>query len=215
MKIANLAVLSLLTVLGAVRASADQTNVVQNLIVQLRGVQPGGPVTNRFTVTTGLASVKIDNRDIIDALGAATGNTFSRAARLVIVTPLGGGDSAVQVRDRTNKVDVTRFFRHEQLSEAVSGTVSGPSPRRTVGLDYSIQRFALRNDEESQALGLTFDVRGFAAERSAENRPGAGNLQLDVSGTGAEGESLLILRGDIEVQGDRLEVVPGDTVSLS
>ena len=35
-----------------------------------------------------------------------------------------------------------------------------------------------------------------------------GNLQIDVNGSGDVGGNLSILHGDIEVQGDRLEVVP-------
>lgn len=210
MKIVKQAVLSALISLGLFQAHGDQTNVVQNLSVQLRGVQPGGPVTNRFTVTTGLGSARIDTRDVIQALGTATGNLFSRSARLVIVTPVGGGDSAIQVRGGSGPVDVTRFFLHEQVSESVSGSVSSTATHRTVGLDYSIQRFALRDAEGGPALGLHFDVRGFAVERLPDNgRGGVGRLSLDASGTGDAGGNLLILGGQIEVQGDRLEVVPG------
>ena len=209
MKIVKLAVLTALINFGVARASADQTNVVQNLSVQLRGVQPGDPVTNRFTVTTGLGSVRIDTRDVIKALGLATSNLFSRSARLVIVTPVGGGDSAIQIRDGSGPVDVTRFFLHEQVSGLVSGSVSNTATHRTLGLDYSIQRFALRDAEGGPALGLHFDVRGFAVERSPDNgRGGVGQLQLDAAGAGDAGGNLLILRGDIDVQGGRLEVVP-------
>ncbi len=208
MKIVKKAVLSALISLGVFQAQADQTNVVQNLAVHLRGVQPGGPVTNQSIIKTGLRPAKIENRDIITALGTATSNLFSRAARLVIVTPLGGGDSSIQVRDGNLQVEVTGFFRHEQVSESVSGSVSNPATHRTVGLEYSIQRFALRDAEEA-AVGLHFDVRGFAAERSPDNsHGGVGQLHLDAAGTGDAGGNLLILDGKIEVLGGRLEVVP-------
>ena len=143
MKIVKQAVLSMLISVGVFQAHADNTNVVQNLSVQLRGVQPGGPVTNRNTIITGLSPARIENRNIIQALGLATSNLFSRAAKLVVVTPLGGGDSAIQVRDGTNRVDVSDYFRHTQSSDSVSGSVSNTVTLRTVNLDYSIQRFSL------------------------------------------------------------------------
>jgi hypothetical protein len=99
MNIVKLAAMAALISLGVSQARADQTNVVQNIGIQFRGVQPGGPVTNQFTVTTGIAPAKIDTRQVIQALGAGTANTFSGRARLVLVTPLGGGFSSIQVRD--------------------------------------------------------------------------------------------------------------------
>jgi hypothetical protein len=205
MKIVKQAVLSMFISMGVFQAHADSTNVVQNLSVQLRGVQPGGPVTNRNTITTGLSSARIENRDIIQALGLATSNLFSRAAKLVIVTPLGGGGAAIQVRDGTNRVDVSGYFRHTQSSDSVSGSVSNTVTLRVVNLDYSIQRFSLHDVEGKPALGLHFDVRGFAAERTTAR---ASFLELDAAGTGDAGGSLLILHGEIDIQGDRLEVVP-------
>lgn len=210
MKIVKQAVLSAFISMGVFQAHADNTNVVQNLSVQLRGVQPGGPVTNRNTITTGLSPARIENRDIIQALGLATSNLFSRAAKLVIVTPLGGGDSAIQVRDGTNRVDVSDYFRHtQQSSDSVSGSVSNTVTLRSVNLDYSIQRFSLRDAEGKPALGLHFDVRGFAAERTTTR---ASFLELDAAGTGDANGSLLILHGEIDIQGDRLEVVPSVSV---
>ncbi len=205
MKLVKQAVLSAFISVGVFQAHAVQTNVVQNLSIQLRGVQPGGPVTNRSSIATGISPAKIETRDVIKALGLATSNLFSKTARLVIVTPLAGGDSAIQVRDGTNRVNVTGFFLHTQVSAVVSGSISNFLTLRTVGLGYSIQRFALRDGPGGAALGLHFDVSGFAAERTSG--PG-GQLELDAAGAGDAGGSPLILRGEIDVQGDRLEVVP-------
>ena len=99
MKLVKAICVSALMSLGIPQAHADTTNVVQNLSVQLRGVRPGGPVTNHNIVVTGIDRVKISTRQIIEALGVATTNAFATRARLVIVTPVGGGHSAVQVRD--------------------------------------------------------------------------------------------------------------------
>jgi len=167
-------------------------------------------VTTRFTVTTGLAPVYIDTRQVIQAIGTATANTFSGRAKLVLVTPLGGGYSSIQIRDGNNSVDVTSLFAHDQLSDFVSGSVSNAFSRNTVNLDYSIQRFALAN-RGSAMLSLHFDVNGFATETSSGGLPGVSNLAIDVSGSGDLNGNLVILRGAIEVLGGKLEVVPGGT----
>jgi hypothetical protein len=208
MKLVKAMFMSALLSLGIPQAHADQTNVVQNVSIQLWGVQPGGPVTNRNIITTGLASARIDTRQVIKALGAATANTFSNPARLVIVTPFGGGDSVIQVRDSTKQVDVTGFFIHEQVSGPVSGSTLNTKTQKTVNQDYSIQRFALRDANGFPALGLHFDVSGFASEISAKPS-GVGNLQIDAAGFGDAAGNPLILHGDIEVVGDRLEIVAG------
>ncbi len=208
MKLVKQAVLSAIVSLGVFEAQADQTNVVQNLGVHLRGVQSGGLVTDRPTLTRGLSPAKIENRDVIAALGLVTSNAFSRSSRLVIVTPLGGGESAIQIRDGTNRVDVTDFFRHEQVSDSVSGSVSNAVTHQTVGLDYSIQRITLHDAEERPALGLHFDVRGFAAERDFERLDGISRLDIDAAGTGDVDGNFMILHGGIKVEGARLEVVP-------
>ncbi|MBC8003279.1 MAG: hypothetical protein H7X97_11900, partial [Opitutaceae bacterium] len=137
----------------------------------------------------------------------ATGNTFGHHAKLVVVTPLGGGDSVVQVRDGSGKVDVSPFFLHEQVSAAVSGSISNLVTRKTILQEFSIHRLALRNAEGFPALGLHFDVRGFASDRIASN--GVSTLEMEGSGAGDAGGHLLILQGFIEVRGDRLEVVEG------
>jgi len=208
MKIITMAALAALISLGVSQTRAEQTNVVQTLHIQLRGVQPGGTIKERFTITTGIAPARIDTRHVIQALGAVTGNTFSNSARLVIVTPLGGGYSSIQIRDLSQTVDVSAFFDHEQRSDFVSGSVSNLYTHRTVGLDYSIQRFALHNSGGT-TLSLQFDVNGFATETSLNGLEGVSHLDLDVSGSGDQNGNLMILRGNIEVGSGRLEVVPG------
>jgi len=208
MKMVNLAAMAALISLGVFEARADQTNVVQNIGIQLRGVQPGGPVTTRFSVTTGVAPARIDTRQVIQTIGAATANTFSGGAKLVLVTPLGGGYSSIQVRDGDNSVDVTSLFAHDQLSDFVSGSVSNVFTRRAYNVDYSLQRFALANSG-SALLSLHFDVNGFATETSSGGLPGVSNLEIEVSGSGDLNGNLVILQGSIEVQGGKLEVVAG------
>ena len=208
MKIAKLMSLAALLVFGVSQADADQTNVVQNLGIILHGVQTGGPVTTLLTVTTGVSPASIGTQQIIQALGTASAIPFSNAARLVLVTPLGGGFSSIQVRDRRNTVDVTPFFDFQQMSDFVSGSVSNILTHKTVNVDYSIQRFALHNSG-SASLSVHLDVSGFASETSLSGLPGVSNLGLRVSGSGDVDGNLVILKGSIQVEGSKLEVVAG------
>ena len=93
---------------------AATTNSVQNILFELTFFaqgptnQPSTDITqvsiNKFRVTT---------RDIIAALGQATSNSFSSAARLVSVQDAtsNGSERKIQVRDLGNIVDVTSFFK--------------------------------------------------------------------------------------------------------
>ena len=208
MKLVKTVLLSSLLSLGIPQAQADITNVVQNINIQLLGVQSGGPVTNNGIIRTDITRVKIGTQQVIGALGTATGNSFTPRAKLVVVSPLGEGHSAIQVRDGSNTVAVTQFFDHEQMGRAVSGSQLNPANHRPASLDFSIQRIVLQDAEEFPSLGLHFVVSGYAAEVTPASRDGSGNLTLDAAGTGDVGGALTILRGKVEVRGDRLEVVP-------
>jgi len=210
-----MAALAALIGLGISQARADQTNIVQDLDFQLTGVAAGGAVTNHDRVTTGYTQVAIDEKDVIATLGAATGNTFSRHARLVSVTPVAGGVAAIQVRDGTAKVDVTGFFSHQQISDAVSGSVSNTVRQRTTAYDFSIQQIVLQDDSNYPVLGMHFTLSGFATESSSSTDPsGAEQLTINVSGVGDENGALLILQGTVTMTGSTLEVVPGGGLPL-
>jgi len=213
MKILKQAAMAALLSLGVFRAHGSQTNVVQNLSIQLQGVQSGGTISNRYSVTTGFAPVSIDTRKIIQTLGAATGNTYANRARLVVVTPLGGGVSSIQVRDGTSINDVTGFFVHEQLGGSVSGSTSNVLSGRTFSLDFSIQRLALQ-DANGATLGLHFDVSGFAQENGISSVSGASELYMDVAGSGDVSGTPAVVRGSVAVQGATLEVVAGGGIGF-
>ena len=209
MQLFKATILSVLLSLGIPQAQADTTNVVQNLNIQLLGVQSSGSRTNRNIVTDGIAQVNIGNRQIIQALGAATGNSFGNRAKLVIVTPLDGGGSTIQVRDGSSQVDVTPFFSHETLSAEVAGSQSNLNNQRTVNLAFSIQRVTLHDAEGFPPLNLHFDVSGYTSEMSQGNQGGVGNLNIDAAGSGDVGGNPTILRGQVDVSGNKLEVVVG------
>src|SRR5690349_13179957 len=92
---------------------ADQTNLVETLSIRLSGISPGQTETNGNLVKTSLAFARVGVGDVVKALSAATGDSFSDKATLVIVTPLSGGNSAIMVRDAGLSVDVTSFFVYE------------------------------------------------------------------------------------------------------
>jgi hypothetical protein len=242
------AMATLLTVLAA-QAQTSQTNVVQNLSIQLSGVEqvtpvavpqivPGSVHTNGgpILLLPSAAAVRVDTRQVIQALGLATSNTFSSTGRLVVVTPLGGGVSSIQVRDGSNTVDVTGFFLHQQLSNVVSNSFPKWKFGNVTETEFSIQEFALQDSSGHPALGLHFNISGFATETTgnichvqllpilppthagksclgtgASSNIGNGvqhsDLNINGSGTGDRNGSLLILQGFINVFGNTLEVV--------
>jgi hypothetical protein len=208
MKRFTLAMVALLTV--AVTGYAQQSNLVQNINIHLLGLKQGGTSTNRSIISTDVDFVRVSSRQVVVALGAATGNSFSWGARLVLVSPLDSGDRHVEVRDGDKKVDVTGFFSIEPVSDSVQRSELNTRTGRYFANDYFIERFALHNNEGS-AVGLHFDVRGFAIETSSngiDRQPG-GNLRLDAAGSGDRNGVLLILQGFISVTDGALEEAEG------
>ncbi len=196
-----------LLAIGAAQAYADQTNLVQNVSIQLFGVRQGRTVTNGNLVSTGVDVVRLDTRRVIQVLGEATGNTFSQMSRLVMVTPLNGDSAIFQVRDGDRKVDVTRYLVYEQLSDSVQSLQLNLRTGRSLGVAYSIQRLALQ-DDGGVVLSSHFDVNGFARQVDWNGRTGD-DVSIEVSGVG-DREGLLILQGSIGIFGHQIEVVPGD-----
>jgi hypothetical protein len=206
MKAVKLAVLTaFMATLSVAHSFADQTNLVQNLQIQLFGVSQGGTFSNAYVTVTSANFTAVDTRRVIAALGTATGNTFSRGSALVLVTPLDGSSATLEVRDGSNHVDVTGFFAKEQIGDSVINSVSSNRSGRSFATEYSIQRLALQNSAGYPDLNLHFDVRGFAVQNSSG--PGS-YLSANVSGTGDRNGSLLILQGSFSVRGGTLEVVP-------
>jgi len=193
-----------LLVLGA-QAYADQTNVVQNLNIRLTGLEQGRTIDNFRYQATLVDVVRVDTRRVIEALGAATGNTFVFGSKLVVVTPANGSASRIEVRDGTNKVDVTTFFAHTDLSDAVHSSLLDKRNGRFSSTMYNIQHFALR--DSSVPINLHFEVSGFAVE---EVNPWGTRLEIEASGAGDRNGDLLILRGSISVGSGQSEVVPDE-----
>ena len=211
MKVLNLAAICTFLCIGIAQAQPFQTNTVQNLSIQLFGVTQGGTTTNGGFVLTSADSVRVDTRRVIQALAAATRNTFSSTSKLAVVTPLGGGSSSIQVRDGSTKVDVTGFFIHEQSSDSVTSLFLNTKTGRSFGSEYSIQQFALQDSGGFPSLSVHFNVSGFAVDTTGSRwNAGQGNqLEINASGTGDHDGHLLILQGFINVFGNAVEAVPG------
>ena len=87
----KLTIMATVMSLAAVQAWADQTNLVRNLNIQLVGYQQGGTTATKNVTTTTVDKVQVATADVINALGTATGNSFSTSAQLVVITPLPSG----------------------------------------------------------------------------------------------------------------------------
>lgn len=207
MKTLKLALLAL-ALAWAGQVHAQNTNLVQNLSIQLFGYAQGGVSKFPGTVVTNLNAVRVDTRQVIQALATATANSFSSTSKLVVVTPLGGGAPSVQVRDGSqNPVDVSQFFVLETTSGSVNGSVVSTKSGRGTGVSYEVIHVALQ-DAWGTSLNLHFDVSGIATSTSniSPTDPQLPQIDANVSGAGDRNGNLLILQGSIDIFGRTLEV---------
>src|SRR5215472_9019151 len=117
----KLAVIGSLLALGCGTLKA-QSNMVQTLTVNLTGVQQTGDGTS--------SPAKITNKEILTALsGGGTNGTFSSRARLMTVTPIGGGTTSVIVRDMVGHgnvdTDVSGNFTMNTAATVTKAAVAG------------------------------------------------------------------------------------------
>jgi hypothetical protein len=215
MKIFKLAIAAALAFAGAGQLRAQQTNQVQNLNIQLFGFSQGG--SNQFgtMIETNATFVRVGNQQVIQALGAATSNSFSIASKLVVVSPLDGGNLSVQVRDGSNApVDVSGFFSFQAVSDSVNGSVFNTKTGHGASVGYEIARFAL-GDDGDVPLNLHLDVRGFTTASSTWPPSNTRNfgVSANVSGVGEFNGQLEILQGSIAIFGRTVEVTSAGGVN--
>ena len=208
MKTLKLAALAALLALGTAQGRADQTNLVENIHLNLFGLKQGDTRTNRNLVITSVDTVRLNNRAVIQALGDATANSFSRRSQLVLVTPLDGGVSSVEVRDGDTKTDVTSFFGLEQTGTSVTASVLNTRTGNSAQITYSIQRLVLQDAAGLPALAVHFDVSGLGTDTDRTRRGPSSSLRIDAAGNGDSDGSPLVVQGSISVSGRTLEVVP-------
>jgi hypothetical protein len=210
-KFNKLTAIAALFTLATFETNADTTNLVQSISIQLAGYSQGATQSNSTVIVTGVNNSHVGTDSVIAALGASTGNTFSRYARLVSVTPLPDGFSTIQVRDGSTSVDVTAFFTHEQFGDTLHTSLTSLGTGRFTENDFSVQRFALHNAGGFPALSLHFDVQGIAEDSDSAtagvSAPGS-DLRSNVAGTGDRNGVFMILQGSISVRGHDTEVVP-------
>jgi hypothetical protein len=190
------------------QVQAQDTNLVQNLSIQFYGYAQGGTSKFQSTVTTNVNFVQVNTRQVIQALATATLNSFSSTSKLVVVTPLGGGASSVQVRDGSQTpVDVSQFFVLETTSGSVNSSVVNTKTGRGTGISYEIAHFALQ-DAVGGSLNIHFDVSGIATTTSniSPSNPQIPQIDATVQGSGDRNGNLLILQGSIGISGRTLEV---------
>jgi len=201
-----IAIVGLFT-MATTQAQTLQTNLVQTLNIQLFGLKQGTTTTNGNYVITPANVTTLGSGEIINAIGTATGNTFSSAATLVVVTPLPNGTPGVQVEDGTNFVDVSSFFSFQPLSGSVFNSFSNTRTGRSSSSSYSIEQFVLQDG--TAPLNVHFNVNGLATENFFENATlsNFGELNVSVTGSGDRNGSLLILQGSIRIRGHTLQVV--------
>jgi hypothetical protein len=218
MKTIKLSVLAVLSMLCVAQVEAQQTNLVQTFSIQLFGFSQGGSNGFGNIVTTNINSVRVDSRQVIQALAVASFDSFSSTSRLVLVTPLNGGSPQVQIRDGNNiPVDVTDFFDIEALSDSINGSISNTKTGRGSSITYEIGRFALQ-DAHGQTLSLHFNVDGVVTGSSSSPffgpaSPQSSTIDANVAGSGDKNGNFIILQGSINIFGRTLEVVSGGGVS--
>jgi len=150
--------------------------------------------------------VKIATKDVINAMAAQLGTTFSSRAKLLAVDDGSGGGPAFIVRDGTNgDTEVSSFFSASQATSvdatktAASGAISGQR--------ISIDRFVLTTDS------LSFDVQGYTTQ-SVSNRGTGRNLLPDAppvalsSKVNGTANSMEPVQGTITASGRHFEATP-------
>jgi hypothetical protein len=112
--------MGLLLMVGTIQCCAQQTNLVQNLNINLYGVKQGRTTTNGNSVSTGTDVVRINTRNVVQALAESTGIPFAAGSRLVLVTPIDGAPPAIEVREQGYEpVDVSSYFELQPMSDSV------------------------------------------------------------------------------------------------
>jgi hypothetical protein len=178
------AVLGSLLALGCGTLKA-QSNMVQGLTINLTGVQQNGG--------GGASPAKITNKEILTALAAGGTNAFSTRARLMTVTPIGGGTTSVIVRDVVGRGNVDTDVSGN-FTMSTSTTVTKPGPAGG-GTDYSIQTFGFNSGT------VAFTAQGYT---TASEKTGALSSTVNGSGTTAQGNPA-VFKGTITATAGKKE----------
>lgn len=206
-------------------APAQVTNIDEALVLNfnLNAVAQGPTTSSGAGVVTRVNVSRITSRDIIVVLGAATGNTFSPRARLVVLTPTNNLENwLVHIQDGSTDVDVTGFIGHQPGSSSVGSAFVTTRTGAAGGTEYSIDGFSLQDQAGFPPLTEHFSVSGFTVTSSTAvvNRRGqvtgeTDNIDADVNGTGDNNGNLLIIEGTLDVDGIGTQPVVSNPVIVN
>jgi len=219
-KLFGIVPLAALILAGAAPTTLAQTQTDEVLVlnIQLTTVSQGPTTTNRAgVVSTSVQVHRITSKDVIQVLGAATWNTFSSNAQLVLLTPTNDLDAwTVQVRDGNNQLDVSGFFAHQPGALEVGSSSFNPRLATGSGADYGVDSFSLQDQggyapltEHFSVSGLTItSLRGVVRRGQVVGQ--VGRVDAQVSGTGDNNGNAIVIQGSIHAVGNSTEVITID-----
>jgi len=180
-------------VVGLVKSSAASTNVLQHINFRLTFLEQGPtnhPATNITTVTAN--RIRVNTKDIIAALGQATSNSFSADATLARLININSSNSTyiIQIRDGTNRLDVTPFFSGTFTTNEVRTLKYNSTTGILSGIRYGILHLVIKNVEPYNLTG-NLKVTGLATTTHTDivnnhKTIGVEEVQSDVAGTGVD-----------------------------
>lgn len=193
---------------------AAQTNLVQTLRFNLAFISQGTSTTNLGLATHRATSQTISNAHVIRAIGTSLSESFSRYAKLLVITRQPEGYARIVVQDGARRVDATGFFSIEKGETRVVKGTTNLATHAEQGTEYAIHSIRLEDHEGSPDLNLHFRVRGFTPflYRSIVNSRGAvvGGVEeytASVIGTGDLDGHEAVVRGTVSCTGRTLEVL--------
>ncbi len=218
--ISRVAAVLVLTAVGqaATVLAAGQTNVLQDISLQLTYLTQGGYTTNSpktNDISTSVIKNSYATKDVIQWLGTATTNHFPAKARLLRVKHINADTSytTIEVRyDRTNIVDVSSLFSDTYSSEKVVASVYNTKTKLSVGKEYEIEHLILTNAAPYNLVPY-FRVQGPATLAYVSASIGKTTLSADTitapdvagPGTDPNGTPALVI-GSVTIIGTQTEV---------
>jgi hypothetical protein len=200
----TLGVVTSLLALGVAttRAQTDTNNTV-TLQAQPLNVVLSGWAQNGASVTP----VRINTKDVLNALGAAMGTNASARARLVLLTD-DQNNQAIVVREMNGRTpvdtDVSGFFGRQTVLSVERSNAN--SRGRLAGVRYAIDQFSFGSTDTNSPTRVSFTVQGFTTSNLSNS-----SFVSQVNGTGnVTDKGDAVLRGTISGAGAKSEthVVP-------
>lgn len=194
--LAKLSVVCAVLALAGTRVGAQ--NLVQNITIALSGYDQSPAVDNGTNTTQAAVGILVTTKNVIQALGAALGVSFSSSAQLQFLLSTAGVLQSVAVSDGGQQTDVTSFVTITDGNYVIKSK-SNDSTGVGSQLEYGIREFTL-----SPGGGLSFDVQGFTTIIASTTAGSGGTtttvvqFTAAVAGTGTDANgNTLVLKGTI------------------